>query len=159
MRRLFVCVLLIVLALAACNSLDSTPASSPTSTPQTTSIVTESSRGFATVTATVNVLPIVPDAPVSVEERACANAPRTRLIVGERGQVRDEDPRPLNVRSGPGTEFRILGRLEILDIFSVLDGPMCGGDFAWFLVERGNLQGWIAEGDFSSYYTEPYLPG
>ncbi|MEQ8675899.1 MAG: SH3 domain-containing protein [Aggregatilineales bacterium] len=90
---------------------------------------------------------------------ACDESPRTRLIVGERGLVSDDDPEPLNVRSGPGTGFTILGIVRTGDVFDVIDGPRCGGDYAWFLITDGNLRGWIAEGDFGLYYVEPYLPG
>ena len=156
MYRFFIGILAAVgFALSACGGTDATPATRPTLAP--TAVV--ASPSFATVTATANVLPVRPDGPAVVATRACNSAPSTRLIVGERGQVRDEDPRPLNVRSGPGTEFRILGRLETLDIFRVLEGPTCGGDFVWYLIRRGALEGWVAEGDFTSYYTRPYLPG
>ncbi|MDX1992598.1 MAG: SH3 domain-containing protein [bacterium] len=89
----------------------------------------------------------------------CNDAPPTRLILGERGRVLAEDPRPLNVRSGPGTDYRIFGRLEVMEVFVVVDGPMCGDGYAWFKIQRGILEGWIAEGDLGIYYVEPFLPG
>lgn len=90
---------------------------------------------------------------------ACTRAPRTRLIIGERGQVSNNDPEPLNVRSGPGIGFNILGILVTSEVFAVLDGPRCNGEYAWYLVISEELQGWIAEGDANLYYVEPYLPG
>jgi uncharacterized protein YgiM (DUF1202 family) len=102
-----------------------------------------------------------PDVPLVTRLPICEDAPRPRLIVGERGRVSMEDMRPLNVRSGPGTDMRIIGRLEVGDIFRVVDGPRCGNNFVWFLVQRldGSLQGWAAEGEFNFYYVEPYLTG
>lgn len=122
-----------------------TPSPTPTRTPRATA--------QATRAITPQLQPVPSLAP------ACPSTQRTRLIVGERGRVMDDDPRPLNVREGPSTDFRILGRLETLQIFWVLDGPRCAGGFVWFYAERGNLRGWVAEGDANAYYVEPYPPG
>jgi uncharacterized protein YraI len=81
------------------------------------------------------------------------------MIVNEPGRVTDDDLRPLNIRNGPSTEYRILGRLEVGNVFLVLDGPQCSSNYVWYFIRRGNLEGWIAEGDSVSYYIEPYLPG
>jgi hypothetical protein len=89
----------------------------------------------------------------------CADAPPTRLILSERGQVTDDEPSKLNVRSGPGIEFQTVGALEILEVFFVIDGPRCSGDYAWYLIQSATLRGWVAEGDFFVYYVEPYFPG
>jgi uncharacterized protein YraI len=53
------------------------------------------------------------------------------MIVAERGRVLDTDPRAVNVRAGPGTDFRILGRIEVEGLFYVLDGPDCADDYVW----------------------------
>jgi uncharacterized protein YraI len=90
---------------------------------------------------------------------ACDGLPSTRLIVQERGYVTEEDTKPLNLRAGPGTDFRIFTRLEVGDVFTVLEGPVCGGDYVWYRVQHEALDGWIAEGDFSVYYVAPYFPG
>jgi len=109
----------------------------------------------------LTIVAIVPDDPLSTARPPCTDAPPTRMIVRERGQVMDDDIRPLNVRSGPSTDYRILGRLEVLDVFRVEQGPECGNGYVWYLVESvaGDLRGWVAEGDFTQYYIEPYLPG
>lgn len=90
---------------------------------------------------------------------ACDDTPRTRLIIGERGRVLDDDDRPLNIRDAPGTDKDILGRLEVLQVFDVLAGPRCEGGYAWYFINGNSYEGWIAEGDFNAYYVEPYLPG
>jgi len=82
------------------------------------------------------------------------------MIRNTRGRVMEDDLRPLNVRSGPSTDYRILGRLETSEVFLVVDGPECGGEYVWYLVEKtdGSLRGWIAEGESDFYYVEPYFP-
>lgn len=153
MRRLVLCFMLVVLA--ACNSLDEGTIA-PTQTP--TAAQTPITR--ATATPGLTLVPHLPDQPIPEPTRACVfPAPITRMILDERGQVMDDDMRPLNVRSGPSTEYRILGRLEVLEVFLVLDGPVCGGDYAWYRVQHDDLIGWVAEGDLNQYYIEPYFPG
>jgi uncharacterized protein YgiM (DUF1202 family) len=152
---------LLLLLLAACSSSlvrTDTPEAQET-TPVQTQTPNSPQPPTPTEQPVAIITPIVAEQPIPSPTPACEAAPPTRIIVGERGQVTDDDPRPLNVRSGPGTEFRILGRLEALQVFLVLEGPRCGGNFAWYRVRRGNLEGWIAEGDPGNYYIEPYLPG
>ncbi len=102
---------------------------------------------------------IVQNTPAAPLPPACPDAPRTRLILNERGYVLEDDIRPLNVRLGPGTGFRAIDQLEIGSVFAVVDGPRCGGEYAWFRVRAPGLEGWIAEGDASAYFVSPYLPG
>ena len=98
--------------------------------------------------------------PIQRRDFACENAPMTYLILNERGQVTDtDDEETLNLRSGPGTDYRILEQIEQLEVFFVLDGPVCAEDYAWYRVLYAGQEGWIAEGDFEQYYAEPYLPG
>lgn len=79
----------------------------------------------------------------------------TRLTVGDTGRVRDEDPRPLNIRSGAGTGFDRLGQLLVNDQFLVIGGPVCEGGLAWYWIRySGSREGWIAEGD-TFYFVEP----
>ena len=144
-RVLFVCLLLI---LSACNT-SRDPASPTSPTPVTAS---------ATPTINGGMTPFVVNR-VPSPTPSCAAAPRTRLIVGERGQVSDDDTQVLNVREGPGREFTVLATLDVYDIFRVLEGPQCSGPYVWYRVRHNDLEGWIAEGDFGVYYVEPYLPG
>ena len=88
----------------------------------------------------------------------CPSAPPTRLIVQERGQVTDTDER-LNLRVGPGIDFRILTLIEPLEVFIVLEGPRCADGYAWYQIDYQGREGWIAEGDLNQYYAEPYLTG
>ncbi len=177
--RAILSLIVCVLVLAACQSQEpAAPTSTlvPTSppTPLVNTLVTNTPRPTLATTSTPELSPTTapslppltqvaqrPDQPLPTLTPPCEDAPRPRIIVGERGRVTMEDMRPLNVRAGPGTDMRIVGRLEVGDIFRVLDGPRCGNSFVWFLVERADrgLRGWVAEGEFSFYYIAPFLPG
>jgi len=93
---------------------------------------------------------------------ACPPAPPARLIVQERGRVTlnpEEEPETLNLRAGPGIGFRVLQRIDPLKVFFVLEGPECADDYFWYRVSYDGREGWIAEGDPTGYYAEPYPPG
>lgn len=126
-------------------------AQAPTETP------TATSRPSATSTRTPTP-PLTPTVTEVVIED-CPGALPSRLIPGEQGQVRSNDPRPLNVRSGPGTGFPRVGQIAINSIFDVIDGPTCGENFAWYrIMYAGGFEGWIAEGD-TEYFVEPLARG
>ena len=150
MDRYFLLLVGIILVLSACSGTDS-PRSPETA------IITPNQ--FDTATNTY-VMTVAPNAPIASLTPVCGqDVPRTRMIVGEHGIVLDDDPRPLNVRVEPGTEHEIVDILEIGEVFLVLDGPQCHGEYVWYYIQRGNLRGWIAEGDMALYYIAPYLPG
>jgi SH3 domain-containing protein len=98
-------------------------------------------------------MPTPPPSPTPI----CPAAPKERLILQARGRVLPDDPRPINMRSAPGTSNSVLVQIPVRAIFFVLDGPVCSGNFAWFKIRYQGREGWIAEGDLSSYYVEPYL--
>ena len=145
-----------LMLLAACNTPDRAPTPVPTRdrTAATPIPATpEKLNDWSLVT-------VAPDVPIPFPTPVCGqNAPPTRIIVGEHAMVLDDDLRPLNVRAAPGTDNRILGRLQVREVFMVLDGPQCSGDYVWYRIKRADLEGWIAEGDFALYYIGPYLPG
>jgi uncharacterized protein YgiM (DUF1202 family) len=89
----------------------------------------------------------------------CSGLLRSRLVVRERGRVIVEDDDSLNVREGPGTSFDIIGEIEPGGVFVVLEGAACSTIYTWYRVQRGSLNGWIAEGSASAYFVEPYPPG
>lgn len=117
-----------------------TPAASPTAV------------RIATATATRFLMPTPPPTPAA----HCPDAPRERLVVGERGHVLPDDPRPVNVRAAAGTENRIVTTIPINGVFMVLDGPVCEDDYSWYKVRYRETEGWLAEGDLTSYYVAPY---
>ena len=154
MPKLIVCAWVMLLLITACNTTRST------STPnENESQLADTPTASASNTAIPTRTPFEPVRLEASPTFACPNAPRTRLIVGERGRVLDDDDRPLNVRDAPGTDNEILTRLEILTIFDVLDGSECREQYAWFYIRSGDVEGWIAEGDNDVYYVEPYFPG
>jgi hypothetical protein len=110
------------------------------------------------VLPTASATPFVMPTPLPLAAPVCPAAPRTRLILNQRARVLPDDPRPINLRGGPGTSNNTITSITILEIFFVLNGPVCNGDYAWYEVQYGDYRGWIAEGDLSSYYVEPYLP-
>ncbi len=86
-------------------------------------------------------------------------APVSRLILRERARVSLDDPRPLNMREGPGTAFDVITQIPAGGVLYVLEGPTCSQNYAWYRVEYERRDGWIAEGDSSGYYVEVYPPG
>jgi hypothetical protein len=141
MRRLF----LFLLILAGCTA-------PPTQTPVPILRVTVVLRE-ATPTAGA------PVSPTPEPENSCPGAPVTRLIVNQRARVLDADERPLNIRSAPGTDSSILSRIPPNEVFYVLAGPQCADGYLWYFVRYRTFEGWIAEGDNTSYFVEPFLTG
>lgn len=115
--------------------------------PTATATVVPSTQTPFTFPATLDVTPV------------CADSPPTRLILGERARITDEDPTDLNVRSEPGatTNNPPIGKLRVGEVVIVLDGPVCSDRYTWYEVDTGDLRGWIAEGDLEVYYVEPFL--
>jgi hypothetical protein len=148
MRRL-VCLLIPCLLAAACSAGLAVVPDSATPPPASTTPVST----IALPTETPFIMPTLPPA----QPPACEGAPPTRLILNARGRVLPDDPRPVNLRSDPGTDSRTVASIPILDTFYVLEGPVCEGEYAWFKIQYRNREGWIAEGDLTSYYVEPYL--
>lgn len=100
--------------------------------------------------------------PRMTEFITCEGAPRSTLMVGESAIVLDWEAN--NVRSGPGTDYELLGQIpsswdggEVVPMFTVLDGPVCADGYAWFEVEYGDLIGWTAEGTDGIYWVESVI--
>lgn len=144
---------LALLALAACRP----QAASPTGTipPVTDAALIQSAAGTSEPSPTPFVMPSPPPRPGAI----CPGAPREELIIHERGWVLADDPRPLNVRREPTTTSDIMTRIPVRGIFYVERGPECAEDYAWYFVAYQGFEGWIAEGDLTSYYVAPYPPG
>ncbi|MBZ0295433.1 MAG: TIR domain-containing protein [Anaerolineae bacterium] len=136
-----------------------TPTDTPTATATPTNTPTPTRTFTPSVTPTRTLPPPLTPTMTEVVIRNCPGALPSRLIPGEQGQVRNNDPRPLNVRSGPGTSFPRVGQVAINSVFNVIDGPSCGEDFAWYrIMYAGGFEGWIAEGD-TEYFVEPVAKG
>jgi len=125
-------------------------APAPTDTPTWTPTITP--------THTLPALPTIAptDTPQPVE--SCPGALPSRLLPGQRGFVREDDPLPVNVRSGPGTTFPRVSQIPIRSIFDVLEGPVCAQGLAWYrILTHTRVEGWIAEGDIV-YFVDPLPP-
>ena len=146
MRRWF----LIAWLLAACST-----SAVPTNTPvEVAAVPSDSPTAVPTHTPTPFVIPTPPPVPTPM----CEGAPSTRLIGEERGRVLDDDPRSVRMRGFPSLESEIVENLPVDTVFFILTGPRCEEGYAWYYVRYERVEGWIAEGDLTSYFVEPYPP-
>jgi hypothetical protein len=106
--------------------------------------------GYAGVTDTSTF------APLNIASAQCPGSPISRLVIGMHGRVTITNGQPVNVRSFPGGD--IAGQKPEGSAFTVLDGPTCKDNYAWWRVQFDDdaMQGVVAEGDASQYYLEPW---
>lgn len=138
------------------------PATVPRLTELPNALETNTPRPGSTVpleTSTPDRTPTPPPTATAV----CVNALPSRLVIGERGRVAPDDPTPLNVRVGPGTNNQQIAQIPALGIFFVLEGPECTDLYTWYRVayrqDDETIIGWIAEGDREAYFVEIYPAG
>ena len=87
--------------------------------------------------------------------RRCYLAPR--LSVG--GTARNARRSAKNMRSRPGLNASIAGRLQPGAVADVIDGPVQADQFYWWKLRRGSTVGWTAEGGNCDYWLEPVRGG
>jgi uncharacterized protein YgiM (DUF1202 family) len=149
----------LILILAACNT--PTPTRTPSRIINPPTLVPVTPLGINSENPAENTSVPSPTLP---RIQDCPAAPPIQLIVQERGRVTDNND-TLNLRRGPGTNYDVVTRMNPGDTFVVLDGPACAGDYTWFRIRYRDLrtklfyEGWVAEGDFESYFAVPYLSG
>ncbi|MEO1289057.1 MAG: SH3 domain-containing protein, partial [Chloroflexota bacterium] len=85
----------------------------------------------------------------------CAGAPQSRLVVGEQAQIIADGGSNLRVR--PSTDAILLDIIPANAIIPVIDGPFCGGGYAWWQVDYAGERGWVAEGLDEFYWLAPYI--
>ncbi|MAS32367.1 MAG: hypothetical protein CL610_00075 [Anaerolineaceae bacterium] len=126
-----------------------TPTWTPTASDTPTRLIPTNTRPpLPTLAATATDQPVM----------TCPGALPSRLVVGERAIVREDDPLPVNVRSGPGTTQPRVAQIPIRSIFDVLEGPICAQQLAWYRIRTNTrVEGWIAEGDIA-YFVDPLPP-
>lgn len=81
---------------------------------------------------------------------------RSYFIYDLRGVIRNYDNTGCNVRSGPGTDFDVIGYLyngERVDAADVCD------DHGWYCIDYGGREGWISGGFFHRLETVIYNAG
>ncbi len=62
-----------------------------------------------------------------------------------------------NVRSEPTGDSALLGQIPGGGVFTVLQGPVCGDQRAWWQVDYNGLVGWTVEGAGDTYWVEPIV--
>jgi uncharacterized protein YraI len=96
-----------------------------------------------------------PDAaPVADEAVTCPGAAPTRLQINEQASVFPEVPR-LNLRADADIAAEVVGRIPGGTVVTVLDGPVCGPDIAWWQVDFDGAVGWAAESRGNLYFMQP----
>jgi hypothetical protein len=78
----------------------------------------------------------------------------SRLWVGGRGRVTPGDPN--NLRLQPSLSSAWVGQIPGSGVFDVLGGPVCANYAAWWQVRYNGVVGWTMEGQYSTYWLEPY---
>lgn len=87
--------------------------------------------------------------------KPCADAPTSRLKVGDIAYVTKDPPLPNRVRQKPNREAEILGLINPGGGMDIIDGPSCGEGWVWWKVKNADLEGWTPEGDFETYWLIP----
>jgi hypothetical protein len=86
---------------------------------------------------------------------SCANGMQTRLTPGQTGRVTFDPPLPNSLRSQPNGSSTLIAEIPAGGVFTVLAGPQCGNNRAWWQVNYNGLVGWTSEGDNGVYWLEP----
>lgn len=86
----------------------------------------------------------------------CSLAPPQRVSIGNTARVMPAAGN-LNVRTEPGAD--VVTIFNGGTAFNVIGGPICHNGLFWWQIQRAAVQGWLAEGDSTEYYIEPYEGG
>lgn len=102
-------------------------------------LVGDCSRFAGTVTCSINLPP--------------------RLLIGLQGRV---TPGQANIlRSQPSRDnetSNVIGQIAAGELFTTINGPVCGDKLTWWQVYYQGQTGWMAEGENGVYWSEP-VPG
>lgn len=86
---------------------------------------------------------------------ACLHAPAPILAEGDAAIVAP-NLGPLNLRLLPAVSTGIAAQLYGGSRVTVIGQPSCNGEYTWLRVEvPGGRSGWIAQGDWNSYWLLP----
>jgi hypothetical protein len=97
---------------------------------------------------------VLPAATTPPNATQCPGTLPSRLQVGELGWVLPGEPN--NFRSSPSTSGEQIGQLAGSLIFTVLEGPVCANNLAWWRVsDNYGTEGWTAEGNSNGYWLAP----
>jgi hypothetical protein len=84
----------------------------------------------------------------------CPNALPSRLIVGGQAQVTSYPSYPNTVRANPSRYASRLGSIPVGGVMTVLSGPYCADNTAWWQVQYGSLVGYTAESGGGNYWLQ-----
>jgi len=82
--------------------------------------------------------------------------PIGNLTVGGQAQVFTTEGDRANMRSGAGTNFNVVERLNSGVIVNVIGGPQSNGGFVWWQVQFGSITGWMVESADGVRVLQPY---
>lgn len=91
--------------------------------------------------------------PTPVITVTCPGFLPSRLTVGQPGRVTPGDAN--NLRSQPDTNSAKIGQIPGGQSFTVLAGPQCAQNMAWWQVNYNGVVGWTPEGQGTVYWLEP----
>ncbi len=87
------------------------------------------------------------------EKALCLEVLPSNLRVGGEGMVLPGPSNNVRVEPGiSGNPADILGKIPAYGVFTVLDGPVCSGEYVWWKIDYEGLQGWTVEGSTSDGY-------
>jgi hypothetical protein len=99
-----------------------------------------------------NPADLVSATPLALVEQ-CPGFVTSRLLPGGEALVLGSSAN--NVRSAPSITAPRVGSIPGGTIFTVLQGPVCADNYAWWQVNYNGLNGWTAEGQGADYWLEP----
>jgi LysM repeat protein len=79
----------------------------------------------------------------------------TRLQAGRTGRVLPGTPNILRSQPSTGSGSVELGQISGGGLFRVIQGPQCAEGYNWWQVNYNGTVGWTAEGQGSTFWTEP----
>lgn len=105
----------------------------------------------------VDELNQVPAATQPPSNASCDGAPPTRLSNGASARVTITNGIPVNVRESAGISSERVGSMPEGTEFTAILGPICADSMWWWEISSPmGYGGWVAEGDSSGYFLEPY---
>lgn len=94
-----------------------------------------------------------PTAPTSDGGTVCPGFIASRLAIGEPAAI---TPGPANnLRAQPTLSGDLIGAIPGAAPVTVLGGPVCADNMAWWQVQYNNQVGWTSEGTGNTYWMEP----
>ena len=93
--------------------------------------------------------------PAPKTELYCPKPAPTRLLQGEYAFVSTDPPLAHNnVRTAPGINQELIGKIAPGEAFELLEGPICNNSLQWWKVRlpKTGLVGWTPEGNHETYW-------